>query len=132
MVTSERMQIDENTPGSVAHAESVRVIKGWLLALYIVDALVCVLGALSLRLSMPSGFWILFKSLFFSYFLGIVGLLLVIRLWGRLIGLTKMTQLAFLKYCLVLASLSVLMSGSLLYRASTIITAQQSAKMPIH
>jgi hypothetical protein len=72
MVTSERMQIDENTPASVAHAESVRVIKGWLPALYIVDALVCVLGALSLRLSMPSGFWILFKSLFFSYSLGIV------------------------------------------------------------
>lgn len=126
------MQIDENPPGSVSHAESVRVIKGWLLGLYVVDALVCVLGALSLRLSIPYGFWILFKSLFFSYFLGIIGLLIVIRLWGRLIGLSKITQVVFLKYCVVLAGLSVLMSGGLLYRASTIITAQQSAKVPIH
>jgi hypothetical protein len=32
------MKINENTPGSVAHKEAVRVLRGWLFALYVVDA----------------------------------------------------------------------------------------------
>jgi hypothetical protein len=47
------MQIDENTPGSVANEEAVRVLKGWLFALYVVDAMVCTMGALGENLSIP-------------------------------------------------------------------------------
>lgn len=123
------MQIDESTPGSFANAEAVRVLKGWLIALYVVDCLICVMGALSLKLSMTYGFWILVKSLFFSYFIGIIAMAIVIRLGGRLIGITKITPVGFLKYCVVLACLSVLMGIALVYRASSITSARYSATL---
>jgi hypothetical protein len=43
------MRVDENTPGSLANEEAVRVLKGWLFALYVVDCLVCVMGALGVQ-----------------------------------------------------------------------------------
>jgi hypothetical protein len=114
------MQIDENTPGSVANEEAVRVLKGWLLAFYIVDCLVCVIGALGKRLSIAYGFWLLLKSLFFSYFAGILLLIVAARYFGRVIGIKKVTPVDFLKYCVLLACISVVMGGVLVYRASPI------------
>jgi hypothetical protein len=118
LLPSVLMQIDENTPGSVANEEAVRVLKGWLLVLYIVDCLVCVIGALGKSLSIPYGFWLLLKSLFFSYFAGILLLFVAVRYFGRVIGITKVTPIGILKYCVLLACIAVVMGGVLVYRAS--------------
>jgi len=112
------MHIDENTPGSVANEEAVRVLKGWLLALYMVDCLVCVIGALGKSFSISYGFWLLLKSLFFSYFTGILLLFVAVRCFGRVIGITKVTPVGILKYCVLLACISVVMGGVLVYQAS--------------
>jgi hypothetical protein len=114
------MQIDENTPGSVANEEAVRVLKGWLFALYVVDFLVCIIGALTENLSIPYAFWLLLQSLFFSYFVGILLLIIGIRYFGRLIGITKITPVGFLRYCVLFGFISVMMGGVLVYRASPV------------
>lgn len=124
------MQIDENTPGSLANEEAVRVLKGWLVALYVVDAMVCTMGALAEGLSIPYAFWLLLKSLFFSYFVGILLLILVIRLFGRLIGTTKVTPVGFLRYCVLFACISVIMGGLLVYRAAPATTTAHPGSSP--
>jgi hypothetical protein len=124
------MQIDENTPGSVANEEAVRVLKGWLFALYVVDAMVCIMGALGENLSIPYGFWLLFKSLFFSYFVGILLLIIAIRFFGRLIGITKITPVGFLRYCVLFACISVIMGGVLVYRAAPVTTKMHTGTSP--
>lgn len=126
------MQIDENTPGSIAKAEAVRVLKGWLFALYVVDFLVCIMGAPSENLSIPYAFWLLFKSLFFSYFVGITLLIVVIRFFGRIIGITKITAVGLLKYCVLFACISVIMGGVLVYRASPVTTTVHPGTAPTH
>jgi hypothetical protein len=126
------MQIDENTPGSVANEEAVRVLKGWLLALYVVDFLVCIIGALGENLSIPYAFWLLFKSLFFSYFVGIFLLIVAIRFFGRLIGITKITPVGFLRYCVLFACISVIMGGVLVYRASSVTPTMHTGTSTTH
>jgi hypothetical protein len=126
------MQIDENTRGSLANKEAVRVLKGWLIALYVVDAMVCVVGALGENLSIPYGFWLLVKSLFFSYFLGILLLVIVIRFFGRLIGITKITPVGFLRYCVLFACISVIMGGVLVYRAAPVTKTMHQGSSPTH
>jgi len=114
------MKIDENTRGSIANREAVRVLKGWLLTLYFADCLVCTLVALGKGQSVPYGFWLLFKSLFFSYGVGIVLLLLVNKFFLRLLGITKPTPVGFLRYCVLLACISVVMGGVLAYGISPV------------
>jgi small basic protein len=126
------MQIDENTPGSLANEEAVRVLKGWLFALYVVDALVCIMGALRESLSIPYGFWLLFKSLFFSYFVGIILLIVAIRFFGRRIGITKITPVGLLRYCVLFACISVIMGGVLVYRASPVTATVHPGTSLIH
>lgn len=111
------MRIDENTPGSLANKEVVRVLKGWLFAFYVVDALVCLMWGLGKGLSMTQVFWFLFQSLFFSYFVGIVVLIVTIRFFGRPMGLPRITQVGLLRYCLLFAIISVIMGALLVYRA---------------
>jgi hypothetical protein len=41
-----RMQIDENTPGSLANQEAVGAQKRWILVLFSANYLVCALGGL--------------------------------------------------------------------------------------
>jgi hypothetical protein len=112
------MHIDENTPGSVANEEAARVLKGWLLALYMLDCLVCVIGALGKSFSILYAFWLLLKSLFFSYFIGVFLLFVAVRCFGRVIGIKKVTPVGILKYCVLLACISVIMGGVLVYQAS--------------
>jgi hypothetical protein len=119
LVFSSIMEIDEDTPGSLANGEGVRVLKGWLIALYVVDCLVCVMGALNESHSMSYGFWLLFKSLLFSYFVGIALLIVTIRYFGRLIGITKISAVGLLRYCVVFACISVIMGALLVHRASS-------------
>jgi len=114
------MKIDENTPGSIANQEAVRVLKGWLLALYFADCLVCTIVALGKGYSVPYGFWLLLKSLFVSYGVGIVLLVLVNKFLLRLIGITKPNPVGFLRYCVLLACISVIMGGVLAYGISPI------------
>ena len=109
------MTIDENTPGSILNQEAVRVLKGWLLALYFADSLVCILVTLGKGHSMSLGFGLLIKSLFFSYAVGIVLLIIVNRFFLRLFGLTMPTPVGFLRYCVLLACMSVIMGGVLVY-----------------
>jgi hypothetical protein len=111
------MQIDENTPGSLANQEVVRVLKGWLLAFYVVDAMLCFMWGLGKGLSMTQVFWLLFQSLFFSYFVGTILLIIVIRYFGRLIGLQKITLVGFLRFCILFALISVIMGATLVYHA---------------
>lgn len=73
------MQIDEDTPGSVANREAVGVLKWWIFVLYVVDFMVCTFGGLGKGLSIPYVFWLLLQSLFFSYFVGFILLIVVIR-----------------------------------------------------
>jgi small basic protein len=110
------MQINEDTPGSVANQEAVKLLKGWLLALYVVDCLVCLIGASSKNLSLWYTAWFLFESLFFSYFLGFVLLAVTVRYFSRRLGIPEIKQVGFLRFCVVFACLSVIMGGLLVYR----------------
>jgi hypothetical protein len=109
-----------------------RVLKGWLFALYVVDCLVCVMGALGEGLRMSYGFWFLLKSLFFSHFVGIVLLIVKISFFGRLIGITKITPVGFLRFCVVFACISVIMGGVLVYRASPATPTEHAGASTIH
>jgi hypothetical protein len=110
------MQIDEDTPGSIAHQEAVKILKGWLLALYVLDFLICIVGASIKNLSLGYASWLLVKSLLFSYVLGFVLLIVAIRCFGRMIGVSKIKEVGFLRFCVVFACLSVLMGSLLVYR----------------
>ena len=110
------MEIDENTRGSFANQDSVRILKGWLLALYFADALVCCIGSLAKQQSLATVFWLLFKSLFFSYGVGLPLLMIVLRWLLPIIGLARPTPLGLLRYCVLLAGISLLMGGMLVYR----------------
>jgi hypothetical protein len=110
------MRINEDTPGSVANQEAVKVLQGWLLALYVLDSLVCIMGASIKNLSLWLAGWFLLESLFFSYFLGFVLLIVAIRYLGRALGISQIKQVGFLRFCVVLACLSVVMGGVLVYR----------------
>jgi hypothetical protein len=110
------MQINEDTPGSVAHQEAVKLLKWWLLALYVLDFLVCIMGASIKNLSLWLACWFLFKSLLFSYFFGFVLLIFVTRYFGRALGIRKIKEVGVLRFCVVFACLSVIMGGLLVYR----------------
>jgi hypothetical protein len=90
-----------------------------------VDFLVCIMGALSKNLSIPYAFWLLFKSLFFSYFVGIALLVVAVRFFGRAIGIRKVTAVGLLRYCVLLACISVIMGGLLVYGESAVTTTVQ-------
>ena len=114
------MHIDENTPGSLANKEALRVLGGWLVALYVLDFLICILWGADKNLSMSYAFWILIQSLFFSYFVGIVVLVITIRYFGHLIGILKITPESFMRYCILFGVISVIMGGALMYRAPSL------------
>jgi hypothetical protein len=110
------MQINEDTPGSVANQEVVKVLKGWLLALYVLDFLVCIMGASAKNISLWYASWFFLKSLLFSYCVGFVVLFVVIRFFGRAIGIPQIKQVGILRFCVVFACLSVIMGSLLVYR----------------
>jgi hypothetical protein len=110
------MRIDEETPGSVANQEAVKVLNWWLVALYLLDSLVCVMGASIKNLSLGLAGWFFLESLFFSYFLGLVLLFVIFRYLGRALRIPELKQVGMLRVCLVLACLSVIMGGLLVYR----------------
>jgi len=126
------MHVDENTPGSLANREAVRVLKGWRVALYVVDFLVCIFWGLDKNLSIPYAFWLLFQSLFFSYFVGIVLLVITVRYFGRLIGIAKITPVGLMRYCVLFGVVSVIMGGVLVYRvpSSTPTVRADASKSP--
>ena len=111
------MQIDENTPGSLANREAVDGLKRWILVLCSANYLVCALGGLVKGLSIPYTIWLAIQSLFFSCFIGFALLFLLMRYGRRLIALPKITPIALLRYCTLFALISVIMSGALVYRA---------------
>jgi hypothetical protein len=110
------MQINEDTLGSVANQEAVKVLKGWLLALYLLDFLVCIMSASIKNLSLWLASWFFLESLFFSYFLGFVLLIVAIPYFGRALGIPKIKEVGVLRFCVVFACLSVIMGGLLVYR----------------
>lgn len=114
------MQIDEDTPGSVANREAVGVLKWWIFVLYVVDFMVCTFGGLGKGLSIPYVFWLLLQSLFFSYFVGFILLIVVIRYGRRLIGIRKITLVGLLRFCVLFGFISVIMGGALVFRASPV------------
>jgi hypothetical protein len=120
------MQVDEDTSGSLANQEVVRVLKGWLLALYFADALICFMIGLGKGRSIAYAFWLLAQSLFFSYVVGFVLLIIAIRYFGRIIGITKISPVGFLRFCLLFACISVIMGGVLAYRVSPVTSAIHS------
>ncbi len=111
------VKIDENTPGSWAREDAVRIRKGWMFALYVVNSLVCVFGPLFKQHSLWYGAWLLVKSLFFSYVVGYVVLFFIVRYFGQRIGITEITPVGLLRYGVVFACLSVLMGALLVYVA---------------
>jgi hypothetical protein len=113
-----RMRIDENTPGSMAHEEAVRALKVWILVLYVVDSMICVFGGLAKGLSIPYAFWLFFQSLFFSYFVGFILLILILRYGRRLTRMPKMTRVSLLRFCVLFAFISGVMGGALVFHAS--------------
>jgi hypothetical protein len=107
------MKIDENTRGSVANQEAVRLLKAWMSTLFIADCFVCIVGGLYRGLSGTDMLSAVVKSLFFSYAMGIVLIIIAVRYFGRLIGVTKVYPVGMLRYFVVLGSLSVIMGLAL-------------------
>ena len=107
------MKIDENTRGSIAHLEAVRLLKYWMSVLFIADCFVCIVGGLYRGLSGTDMLWAVVRSLFFSYAMGIVLIVVVVRYFGRVIGVTKVYPVGMLRYFVVLGSLSVVMGLAL-------------------
>lgn len=103
------MKIDENTRGSIANQEAVRLLKVWLSTLFIADCFVCIVGSLYRGLSGTDMLSAVVKSLFFSYAMGIVLIVVAVRYFGRVIGVTKVYPVGMLRYFVVLGSLSVIM-----------------------
>jgi ABC-type lipoprotein release transport system permease subunit len=112
-----RMQIDENTPGSLANQEAVGTQKRWILVLFFANCLVCALGGLVKGISIPYTIWLAVQSFFFSYIVGFVSLVVLMRYGRRLIALPKITPIGLLRYCTLFAFMSVIMSCVLVYRA---------------
>ena len=107
------MKIDENTGGSVANQEAVRLLRSWMSTLFIADWFVCIVGGLYRGLSGADMLFAVVKSLFFSYAMGIVLLIVAVRYFGRVIGVTKVYPIGMLRYFVVLGSLSVIMGLAL-------------------
>jgi hypothetical protein len=59
------MKIDENTPGSIANQEAVRLLEVWMSTLFIADCFVCIVGGLYRGLSGTDMLSAVVKSLFF-------------------------------------------------------------------
>lgn len=112
-----RVQIDENTPGSLASQEAAGAQKRWLLVLFSANYLVCALGGLVKGLSIPYTIWLAIQSLFFSYFVGFALLIVLMRYGRRFIVLPKITPIGLLRYCTLFALISVIMSGALVFRS---------------
>ena len=111
------MQIDENTSGSVANQEAVGPLKRWITILWGANYLVCALGGLVKGLSIPYTIWLLIQSLFFSYFVGFVFLIVVLRFGRRFIAMPKVTSVGLLRYCILFGFISVFIAVVLVYRA---------------
>ena len=111
------MQIDENTPGSLANQETVGAQKRWILALFAGNYLVCALGGLIKGLSIPYTIWLAIQSLFFSYVVGFALLIVLMRYGRRFIVLPKITPIGLLRYCTLFALISVIISGALVFLA---------------
>jgi hypothetical protein len=107
------MKIDENTQGSIANQEAVRLLRNWLSTLFIADWFVCIVGGLYRGLSGTHMLSAVVKSLFFSYAIGIVLIIVAVRFFGRVIGVTKVYPVGMLRYFVVLGSLSVIMGLAL-------------------
>jgi|SRR5580698_4533775 hypothetical protein len=107
------MKIDENTQGSVANQEAVRLLRNWLSALFMADWFVCIVGGLYRGLSGTGMLTVVVKSLFFSYAIGIVLIIVAVRYLGRVIGVTKVYPVGMLRYFVVLGFLSVMMGLAL-------------------
>jgi hypothetical protein len=111
------MQIDENTPGSLANQESLGAQKRWILALFAANYLVCALGGLIKGLSIPYTIWLAIQSLFFSYVVGFALLIVLMRYGRRFIVLPKITSIGLLRYCTLFVLISVIISGALVFLA---------------
>jgi hypothetical protein len=107
------MKIDENTRGSIANQEAVRLLRNWMSTLFIADCFVCIVGGLYRGLSGTDMITAVVKSLFFSYAMGIVLIIVAVRFFGRVIGVTKVYPVGVLRYFVVLGSLSVIMGLAL-------------------
>ena len=107
------MKIDENTRGSIANQEAVRLLRNWMSTLFIADCFVCIVGGLYRGLSGTDMLSAVIKSLFFSYAMGIVLIIVAVRYFGRVIGVTKVYPVGMLRYFVVLGSLSVIMGLAL-------------------
>ena len=125
----QHMQIDENTRGSVAHQEAVGVLKQWILLLWLVDALVCIMVGFYRGLSSAHVLWAILKSLFFSYLVGILLLNVAVRILGRIIGIRKVYRVGVLRYSVVLGCLSVAMGSALVYLEQPDYPAIQSSEL---
>jgi hypothetical protein len=117
------MKIDENTEGSVANQEAVRVLRDWMSLLFVADCVVCIVGGAYRGLSGIDMLSAVVKSLFFSYAVGIILIIVAVRYFGRAIGVTKVYPVGMLRYFVVLGSLSVIMGLAL-------VLGQASAKPP--
>ncbi len=107
------MKIDENTRGSIANQEAVGLLKVWMSTLFIADCSVCIMGGAYRGLSGSDMLAAVVKSLFFSYAMGIVLIIVAVRYFGRAIGVTKVYPVGMLRYFVVLSSLSVIMGLAL-------------------
>ena len=107
------MKIDENTPGSIANQEAVRLLKVWMSTFFIADCFVCIVGGLYRGLSGSDMLSAVVKSLFFSYAIGTVLIIIAVRYFGRVIGVTKVYPVGMLRYFVLLGSLSVIMGLAL-------------------
>jgi hypothetical protein len=81
--------------------------------LFIADCFVCIVGGLVRGLSGTDMLSAVVKSLFFSYAMGIVLIIVAVRYFGRVIGVTKVYPVGMLRYFVVLGSLSVIMGLAL-------------------
>ena len=66
-------------------------------------------------LSLAHILWVVLKSLFFSYLIGIFLLNVAVRIFGRIIGIRKVYRVGILRYFVVLGCLSVAMGSALVY-----------------
>jgi hypothetical protein len=81
--------------------------------LFIADCFVCIVGGIYRGLSGIDMLSAVVKSLFFSYAMGIVLIVVAVRYFGRVIGVTKVYPVGVLRYFVVLGSLSVIMGLAL-------------------
>jgi hypothetical protein len=123
------MQIDENTRGSVAHQEAVGVLRRWILLLWLVNALVCIMVGFYRGLSPVHVLWVVLKSLIFSYVVGIFLLNVAVRIFGRIIGIRKVYPVGVLRYFVVLGCLSVAMGSALVYSEQPDYPVMQSSEL---